>query len=81
MGDFTSSNDALFKLLHGILSVTRASFVLMHAVSSDTHVIFVHTLAVYDSLDVSFDCLVEATVHTEFDDEEEFEAKLNAVDD
>jgi hypothetical protein len=68
MGDFTSSNDALFKLLHGILSATRASLVLMHAVSSDTHVIFVHTLAVYDSLDVYFDYFVEATVHTEFDD-------------
>ena len=52
----------------------------MHALSSDTRVIYVYTLAVFDSLDDSFDFFVE-TMHTEFDDEEEFEARLTAVDD
>ena len=55
--------------------------VLVHALSSDACVIYVYTLAVFDSLDASFHYeFMFADLRDEFDNEEEFEARLTAVD-
>lgn len=82
MGDVTFSNHALFNLFHGILSPTEVSVVLMHALSSDTRVIYVCTLAVFDSMDYSFqDVELDEWMFSGEEDEDAYEAGLDAVED